>query len=275
MTVTQEVITSRKNPLVVLAAALNEKKYREEYGLFAVPGYKLYREALASKAPIVRVLISESYAAKHMQDLRADFCDAIYEKTVLTVLSDGCFEKISQEKAGDGIILHIKHLDISKKYNTIKDDAFFKGLGRAILLESIRDPGNLGTILRSAAAFGVDCVLLSADCADLYHVRTVRAAMGALFRLPTVRFDDSYELVTALRAAGRRVLAAELREGSVPLDKASLSSRDIVVIGNEGHGIPPALSAACDCGVYLPIHEEAESLNAAMAATVFLWEQSK
>ena len=113
------------------------------------------------------------------------------------------------------------------------------------------------------------------DCAEVYHPRTVRAAMGAAFRVPTLRVGDAVALTAALRSLGRRVLAAELRENAVPIAGIGLRTDDVFVIGNEGQGIPTALSAACDASVYLPIAEQAESLNAAIAAAVILWEQAK
>ena len=274
MKITKEVITSRKNPLILLAASLAEKKYREQNGLFLAMGHKLCHEAVATGAPVAHVILSEEYAARHIDEVSAEFSAECYRDTPLTVVSEGCFEKITTEKAPDGIILLIKHLDISKKYNKI-DNEIFKGLGRAILLSSIRDPGNLGTILRSAGAFGASAVILSDDCADVYHPRAVRAAMGAVFRVPTVRVFDAVAAVGALRACGRRVYAAELRDGALPLDEINTASSDVFIIGNEGHGIPVELSAACNGSVYLPIAPEAESLNAAAAAAILLWEQAK
>ena len=99
--------------------------------------------------------------------------------------------------------------------------------------------------------------------------------MGAAFRVPTLRVGDAVALTAALQSLGRRVLAAELRENAVPIASIGLRGDDVFVIGNEGQGIPPALSGACDASVYLPIAEQAESLNAAIAASVILWEQAK
>jgi TrmH family RNA methyltransferase len=99
--------------------------------------------------------------------------------------------------------------------------------------------------------------------------------MGSLFRVKACVIEDVASAVAALRACGRRVLAAELREGAVSLAEAALMPSDCVIIGNEGHGIPTAISDLCDKSVYLPISENAESLNAAVAAAIFLWEQSK
>ena len=274
MKITTEIITSRKNPLILLAASLAEKKYREQNSLFLAFGHKLCHEAAVTHAPVAHVILSEAYAAAHKEEICAEFSAECYRNTPLTVVSEGCFEKITTEKAPDGVILIIKHLDISKKYNKIDVDNL-KDVGRAILLCSIRDPGNLGTILRSAGAFGVSTVILTDDCADVYHPRTVRAAMGAAFRVPTLRVGDAVALTAALQSLGRRVLAAELRENAMPIASIGLRGDDVFVIGNEGQGIPPALSGACDASVYLPIAEQAESLNAAIAASVILWEQAK
>lgn len=274
MKITPEIITSRKNPLILLAASLTEKKYREQQGLFLAMGHKLSHEAALTNAPVAHVILSERYAASHMDEICAEFSAECYRDTPVTVVSEGCFEKITTEKAPDGVILIIKHLDISKKYNKI-DMEVFKEIDRAILLCSIRDPGNLGTILRSAGAFGASAVILSDDCADVYNPRTIRAAMGAAFRVPTLRVNDLVEAVKLLRMQGHRVFAAELRDGAVALDTVNPGPSDVFIIGNEGHGIPLALSGACDGSVYLPIAPQAESLNAATAAAILLWEQAK
>ena len=274
MRITPETITARKNPTVMLAASLSEKKYRDKYGLFLAEGYKLCEEAVAASAPVSHVLLSEEYATAHLPKIKKLFSSPLYEGTRLSVLSASCFEKITTEKSPEGIILLIKHLDISKYCIKIDVD-YSESVGSAIFLSSIRDPGNLGTVLRSALAFGADSVILSEDCADLYHPRTVRAAMGAVFRIPTFRVADSMASVSALVASGRRVFAAELREHAVPVSSLTLSPSDVFLIGNEGHGIPTDLSDLCTASVYLPIAKDSESLNAAVAATVFLWEQSK
>ncbi len=275
MRVARDTITSRKNPLVVMAASLSEKKYRDEHALFAAPGYKLCCEALAAGVSVAYVLLSESYAALHLEEIVEKFSGEQYADTVLTVLSEGCFEKITTEKAPEGIILLIKYLDISKKYIKIKDVGFSGSGERAVFLHSVRDPGNLGTVIRSAGAFGIGCVLLSEDCADLYHPRTVRAAMGAIFRVPTLRVSDTLAAVQELSRMGRRTLAAELRPHALPIGEVGLCADDVIMIGNEGHGIPEEVSAVCAASVYIPIAPSAESLNAAAAASVLLWEHSK
>ncbi len=267
-------ISSRTNPLVVLLSSLSEKKYRDKHRLFLAEGRKLLGEAVEKNAPIRYILIQESKQDAYSKT--AEEALAKYPEAEILLLSDSCFEKISTEKSPEGISVVIKYLDFSKKYiKMLNVDFLREKQERYLLLSSIRDPGNLGTILRSAGAFGVDAVLLSPDCTDPYHPRAVRAAMGAVFRVPTVRLEDAEAFVSLFRAADRRALAAELRPGAHLLAAYPLRSSDLLIIGNEGHGIPASLSAACDASVYIPIAEEAESLNAAAAATVLLWEQGK
>lgn len=141
-----------------------------------------------------------------------------------------------------------------------------------MLLESVRDPGNLGTIIRSASAFGVDRLIISEDCADLYNAKTVRASMGTVFRQHIDRVENMPCAIRALRDSGRTIYAAALDSSALRLGEASLNSRDGIVIGNEGHGLSAETIDACSRCLFIPMAEGTESLNAAMAATVCLWE---
>lgn len=270
------VITSRQNRLVIETAALADKKARDTQGLFLIEGEKLVREASLAALPVERIFLAESRAPDLLPELTALFSAPLYAETELYVLSDPCFSKISSEKSPQGVIAVLKHLDFFRRTTIIYDEDILAFEGKRItLLCGMQDPGNLGTVIRSAVAFGTDVLIISADCADLYNRKTLRAAMGCIFKVQVLTVADLSSAVSALRKSGRRVLAAELREGAVPLDKIGISPDDCVMIGNEGHGIPPSISALCDASVYLPITERAESLNAAAAAAVFLWEQRK
>jgi TrmH family RNA methyltransferase len=191
-------------------------------------------------------------------------------------LSESVFSKISTEKAPQGVICVIKHLDFFNIIDIIYNEEFFLDEDeRALALYSVRDPGNLGSVIRSAVAFGVDHIILSADSAEVYNPKTVRSAMGSLYRTKITTVKDFSSFIGAARANGRRVLAAELREGARSLDEVGLSGSDIVIIGNEGHGIPAEVSSECDGSVYIPISRKTESLNAAVAAAVFMWEMDR
>ena len=143
-----------------------------------------------------------------------------------------------------------------------------------MMLCSIRDPGNVGTIIRSAAAFGFDGVLLSGGCADVYNRKTIRAAMGNLFRIKTYVTESPEDTVRFLRSRGRRVLCAELRPSSVSMNDIEFKASDVAVVGNEGTGIPESVSALCDGSFFIPISPRVESLNVASAASVIAYHQS-
>ena len=271
-----EVITSRNNPLVKWAASLSEKKFRDAERSFIVEGEKLSFEALSAGLPVSHIFIDESRYGFLKDRLNLYANDEKYSDTVLVKMSEIAFSKISGEKSPQGIILAIKYLDFFSKLDIIyKEEFFLKPDERAIILSSIRDPGNLGSVIRSAVAFGTEHIILSEDCVDLYNSKTVRAAMGSFFKIKATVVSDLVATISALREHGRSVYAAELRPGAVSLSNIDTSPYDIVVIGNEGHGIPEDVSAACSASVYIPISENTESLNASVAAGVLMWEFSK
>ena len=146
---------------------------------------------------------------------------------------------------------------------------------KALMLYSVRDPGNLGAIIRSAVAFGIEHIILSSDCADVYNSRTVRAAMGSLFKIRITTVADFASVIDAAKTNGRRIFAAELTDNAVAIDKVGLRAGDIFIIGNEGHGIDKSISALATGSVFIPICPETESLNASVAASVLMWEIGK
>ena len=276
MKIENEILTSRQNPKVCYAASLAEKKGREKAHAFLAEGEKLTLDALSAGLPVTQIYAMASRRERLTERIFPAASGENYRDLQWFWLSDEAFSKISTEKAPQGVVSVIKYLDFFRKMDIIYKEDFFLSPGeRAIALHEVRDPSNLGAVIRSAAAFGIDTVILSSDCADIYSPKTVRAAMGSLFRVKIVSVGDFSSFVRSARAVGRRVLSAELSESAVPLDRAGLSGDDIVVIGNEGHGVPRGISELCDAGLYIPITERAESLNASVAASVILWEQRK
>lgn len=268
-------ISSRANPFVQKYAKLTDKKYRENEKLFLLEGAKLFAEAVDFGIGIEAVLLCEEKthviterALQKMQNV------SIYAQTKLFRLSESVFAKISTEKSPDGVICVAKHLDNFNFYNKIeRNDVLRCADEKIMLLYALRDPGNVGTIARSAAAFGFDRLIVSADTADPYGSRAMRAAMGAFFKLKVDFVSDFSSVPAALMGTGRRVFCAELREGAVSLDDLQITASDCFMIGNEGHGIPQELSAICTGSVYIPIAPNSESLNAAIAASILAFVQ--
>ena len=271
----KDIISSRNNQIVKWAASLLDKKGRNESGAFIAEGEKLSLEALRRHLPVTHLFIMEGKEERILDLIRPYMELSEYSECQIIRLSEGAFEKISTEKAPQGIISVIKHLDFFAKLDIIYKEDFFIPKGeRALSLYSLRDPGNLGAVIRSAVAFGVQHIVLSSDSADIYNPKTVRAAMGTMFGVKISVVLDFASFVRAAKECGRAVYAAELRDGAKSVKDIDLSSDDIFIIGNEGHGIPDEISSLCTGSVYIPISEGAESLNASVAAAVFMWEQN-
>ena len=276
MKIFSETITSRNNPRIKWASSLLSKKGRAEARSFIAEGEKLSLEALDAGLSVSVIFVAEDMLSGWLSRIEKYTKSEKYAQTEVIPVSESVFEKISTEKSPEGVISVIKCLDFFNNADIIyKEEFFLKGAERALVLCSVRDPGNLGAVIRSATAFGVDHLILSSDCAEVYNPKTVRSAMGSLFRTRITSVSSLGEFIKAARAAGRRIYAAELTENAKSLSELELAADDIFIIGNEGHGIPEEISSACTASVYIPISKKTESLNAAVAAAVFMWEQSK
>ena len=255
---------------------LADKKGRKESGYFLAEGVKLTKEALDAKLPVEYLIVNESRKKIVFDVIDEHLKSSEYEKCRVVTVSDGVFEKISTEKAPQGVISVIKHLDFFREMNIIyKEEFFLKPDEKAIFLCSVRDPSNLGAVIRSSVAFGTEHIILSDDCADIYNPKTIRSAMASLYRVKVTTVKDVPSFIEAAIASGRRIYAAELTDRAISLHDAAVGKTDIVIIGNEGHGIPAEVSELCTGSVYIPISSKTESLNASVAAAIFMWEQSK
>ena len=265
-----QYISSKSNALVVRFAKLKDKKYRREEGLFRFDGIKLFCEAAASGAPIRYVLVSEDALEKYRDTVEQSVKDAS-----LLVLAKGAFSKLTDELSPEGIITVCEYLPsivtLDGDYSALTSGEY----GSMLMLESVRDAGNIGTIIRSARAFGTDRLVISSDCADLYNPKTVRAAMGALFTQIIFIVDSIPDAVRSVRESGSRVYAAALVRDAKRLGEAELVRGDAILIGNEGHGLSQDAIGACDECIYIPMEEGSESLNAGIAASLCMWEMYK
>ena len=270
-----EVVRSRQNRSVVELCKLTDRKAREASQSFRFDGVKLLCEALKNQVEIQTVFLKESAAERIRADLHERKLSHSFARVGRVVmLADDLFDRISEEKSPEGVICCAKYIDKLQKNITIYNSADFLQTKneRIVLLESVRDPSNIGAVIRSAAAIGVDRLIVSADCADLYHPKAVRASMGTLFNQRIDRVSDLVSAIEGLRASGRRVFAAALDDRAKRLGSFKPYAGDCVVIGNEGHGLTRETIEACDACVMIPMTDRAESFNAAVAASVLMWE---
>ena len=278
-----EIITSRQNRRVVELMKLDDRRAREKTRTLRFDGVKLLCEALRRGVELESVFLRVGTAdrvAARMEELYG--CTLSEVGCPVFGVEDSLFEKISQENAPEGVITVAKYIDKSHNFIIIykEDEIDTRKDVPILLLESVRDPLNVGAIIRSAAALGVGRLIMSADCADLYHPKTLRAAMGPLFSMPITRVEDLAGTVKALRRSGRRIYAAALDDTAIRLGSSELDAEREghpvgAVIGNEGHGLSEAVIAACDRSVYIPMEADTESLNAGVAAALIMWELCK
>ncbi len=267
----QEVITSKTNSTIVKIGKLVKKKYRDEDKLFLCDGVKLFHEAINFGAKIEYILL------KNDVDFESDTIDAIKalkaSGTRVLVLNEAVYSKISTEISPQGIIAVCSYLDLIKYEDELKEN--INQNEKVMMLEAIRDPGNLGTIIRNAAAFGIDRLILSSDCVDIYSQKIIRAAMGAIFKLKINIVGDFVGAIKHLQGLGRVVLSATLNDKALVLGKKALNKTDVVIIGNEGHGLSSEAINASNDAIIIPMEKNTESLNAAMASAIFMWELYK
>lgn len=257
------IITSRKNQTVTKSRGLlAEKKLREKEGLIAAEGLKLCGEALDAGLKAEYAVISEEAEEKF-----SDFAERLKGICPVYVVSRDIYFYLSGQKTPQGIFLALKLLDKSKNLDRILEK------DKILLLDCVQDSGNLGTIIRTAEAFGIGGAILSSDCADPYSPKTLRASMGSAFRLPlwiSPRIEDT---AAGLKEKGYEAYAAMLDDTARRLGEFKFPKKCALAIGNEGHGVRESLAEQCE-KLYIPI-KGAESLNAAAAAAVICYELGK
>jgi len=255
-----DMITSTSNPQIKNLILLGKKaKARYEQGVFIVEGKKMVREA--PREWIQNIYVSESYLTrKEHQD---GLLGMEYE-----LLSDHVLKAAAGTQTPQGIlaVVRIPQWDF---FRVFQADPVC-----CLLLEGIQDPGNLGTMLRTAEAAGITAVIASPETADLYNPKTIRATMGSIYRMPYFAPDDFYGALSDLKRRGIRIYAAHLK-GSVSYDAPDYRGACAFMIGNEGKGLTGTAVGLADAAVKIPMQGKAESLNAAVTASVLMYESSR
>ncbi len=242
-----EHITSLKNPKVAAWKALKDRKGRRESGCFLVEGRKMVEEALASAFDVETVLVQEG------MELPDGLTMPVYE------LPEHVLAAVCDTKTPQGIAAVVRMKEQS-------------ALGKHIVvLDGVQDPGNVGTIIRTADAAGLNGVLLSNQCADVFSPKVLRATMGSIFRMNLRTTDDLPGELTKLREKGYSILSSQL-DGTPFYERQGVAERFALIIGNEGNGVSEQVQQTATHRVRLPMRGGAESLNAAIAAAIMMYE---
>lgn len=257
-----EIITSRTNPLCTHFRKLaSSRSYREETGEFLCDSPKLLAEAELWGASITALLYTEG--------VQLEFPPESYGAARTAQVSESVMKAVSPMETPQGVVFACRAMRHDPP-RALEPDRY--GRQRYLLLDGVQDPGNVGTMLRTADAFGWTVFLLP-GCADVHNPKTVRAAMGVHFR--SVIYRDTLAHAAALvREAGLPLYAAALSEDTLDLREADLR-RCAVIIGSEGRGVSPQVLESCSGTLKIPMSRRCESLNAAVAAAVILWEMAR
>ena len=247
-----EHITSRKNSIITKLRTLSaDGAYRREAGEFVCDGEKMLKEALAFGAEVTTILWGDRPTFAVTETLDQYSCPM------------ELMQFVSPLKNSQGPVFSVK---MAPRQGTTAADS-------VLVLENVQDPGNVGTVIRTAAALGIDAVLLIGDCADLYHPKTVRATMGGIFRQPVIETDilglENYVNQNKLRLYG-----AALSEDALDIRKIEMKKL-AVAVGSEGRGLSEQLLAHCGGRLIIPMSPDCESLNAAVAASIVMWEMAR
>lgn len=256
------MITSVNNSQVKNVIQLNQKtKARRQQGLFTAEGRKMFREAPADW--ISKVYITESLKEDE------EILRKINEKSLEhEIVADSVFRQMSDTQTPQGV------LTVLKKPAYTEEDFFREKSPFLMILEDLQDPGNVGTIFRTGEGAGITGVLLTKNCVDVTNPKVIRSTMGSIYRMPFLYIEDVVSWKEKLKEKSVRTFAAHLK-GENSYDKETYLGGTAFLIGNEGKGLTDSAAESADCLIRIPMCGEVESLNAAMAAGILMYEVSR
>lgn len=262
------MITSTGNAQVKeLARLMKKRRARDEAGVFLVEGPRMAGELLSDeawKSQIEKVYLAESHAERYKEEIQGlSGCRA-------ELLSDTVFSYVSDTKTPQGILAVVRRREYSMQ-DILGNDP---GSALVAVLDNLQDPGNMGTIFRTAEAAGATGILMSSDCVDIYNPKVVRSTMGALLRMPFLCAEDLTAAIKELKSEGICTYAAHLA-GEKFYDQERYVGGTAFLIGNEGNGLRECVAECADCRIKIPMAGKAESLNAAVAASILMYEVSR
>lgn len=247
-------ISSLENEYIKKVEKLKTKKFRDRFGLFVAEGERSVRDALASDFAVESVIVTEEFLERRGVPEGAE--------QVLAV-SDKIFARLCDTETPQGILAVVA---LPEKTETLTGK-------RYLYCDCLQDPGNAGTVIRSADAFGFDGVIVSKGSVDVFSPKVIRSSMGSVFHVAMITDTDT-AFLQAAKDKGYFLSVTALHKDSVPLGNATISEKQIFVIGNEGNGVSDAVLSMADETVHIPMQGLAESLNAGVAASILMYEVS-
>ncbi len=256
-------ITSNSNPNIKHVKSLQRKKFRDEYNEFIIEGLRIVEHGLEYGGDIIRLFITHD-EYKSLEGTRV--FEKIIEKNVDTyIISEQLFKEISDTKNPQGILGIVKKKSYDINHILNKEKYFI------IILDRLQDPGNLGSIIRTADAAGIDCIVTSKGCVDTYNNKTIRSTMGSIFNIPIVDIGDLDSFIAYLIENDTKIVSTILETNQYHYE-VEYGEKIAVIIGNEGNGISKELIDKSNIKVKIPMLGKAESLNASTASSIIIYE---
>lgn len=252
-------ITSKDNPLIKLVSSLQtSSKARRENGLFVLEGLRICRDALENDIVFEKLIVSKTAFEKQKEQVEIFGNKA--KKSY--ILADSLFEKICDTNSPQGIIVLAQIPKAAEKIDVC---------GKYIALENLQDPANLGAVSRTAEALGISGIILSSGC-DPFAPKSLRASMGTLLRMPLFQVKD---LIEFIKDNGLKSFGCVVDDTAKPITDVKFCGGTVVIIGNEANGLTDYTKSNVDSCITIPMSGNAESLNAAVAAAISMWEMVK
>lgn len=258
------MITSTTNQKVKRIIQLNKKSsQRKKEDVFVAEGVKMFLEA--PEEWLEEIYVSEQFLGGHGTEEALQKLERCGYETV----SEEVFAKMSDTQTPQGILCVIRQF-----HYTLADMMEGKSSPFFLVLENLQDPGNLGTIMRTGEGAGISGVIMSRETVDIYNPKTIRATMGSIYRVPFVYTDDLRDMLGQMKEKGVNIYAAHLK-GKKYYDECDYSSPTAFLIGNEGNGLTDETAALADTYIKIPMEGKLESLNAAVAAALLMYEGAR
>lgn len=242
------MIESRSNKQIVSASKLKQSKHRRKEKKFLIEGKKLVSEALNNNINLIEIFVTEKFSN-------------IFDNS--TLVSESVLEKLSTSKSPEGVIAvaeipELKEID-------------YTNYTKLLILENIQDPGNLGTIIRTADAAGFNLVICSSNCCDFYNEKTLRASMGSFFHINVVKVEDILASTKSLKDLNYEIIGTSLSGEVLKMNDIKVPNKYALVLGNEANGVTENMLELCSIKVKIPIFGKAESLNVSIAAGILMY----
>ena len=254
----KDIITSSDNTIIKHVRALSQKNSRDKFEQFFVEGYRIVKDAFDNGCTFKYLLVSDNIA-----DNIKEFLNEI-ENIPLYTIKDSLFKQISDTDTPQGILAVLN----KKEYNL--ENILDSNENFLVLLENIQDPGNMGTIIRTADAAGVRGVIVSKGCVDIYNPKVLRSTMGSIFHLSIIKVDDFDGYIDKLKQNEYNLFGAHLK-GITNYFEVDMKGKVGIIIGNEANGITDDIAQKCKL-IKIPMFGSTESLNASVSAGVIMYE---